>query len=1023
MKFNLSAKIILSLLLTVIIVLFSGFYFIIQKEQKTIIRKMKEEATAITAMIVENIGQSIEEINDERALLQELAEQIHNLERLSWVEIFDRDGIIVAHTNKDLVGSMPESPHIDYVMRALETGKAIEVKVQGWENIIRLTPLYAGKDEMSEITGVMELGIDMGLGMNRASESVDIFFDMYRNIAGRVLKELSEGEYYIQHMTEQIAEFKYVKWIKIFNQDAKIIAHTKKKRIGQKPRPRHEIMVKKVLETGKAIDEEDFGADRFNRFVPYFIVSGEEKINMAGVVELSMDMKPITAQLYTLKKRFIIIASILMIMIVGILLLLLRRLILLPVKKLADATREMTRDSMDQQVDIVSNDELGELGSTFNDMTRNLKESQRLLLKNERKYRRLFHSSTDAIIIHDEEGNILDANERALELFGYSESEMKSITARDIQPADSCSYEEKPCEELAREGFSHYEVNYKKKNGDIFPAEVSVGFFELDGQKVIQGIIRDITERKRAEVILRETEKRLNQAQEVGKVGTWDWSPNTGELIWSNEIYRILGYTLNEVVPSFELFLEMVHPDDRELLNKSVEKALNNEEPYNIDCRIITNKGLERVANAQGEVIFDEKGQALQMLGTFQDITERKKSEEKLKEAKVIADKANDAKSEFLANMSHEIRTPMQAIIGMADFISETKLSPEQLESVTIMQSAGNNLLEIINNVLDISRIEAGHIELENIEFDLTILLEMVMKICSYKTKEKNLKLTCKIEKGTPDGLIGDKVYLQQVLINLVGNAIKFTKAGEVKVAVKVDPESDTEDSESCTLLFSVSDTGIGIPSDKLKEIFKYFTQVDSSSTRIYGGTGLGATISKNLVEKMGGRIWAESEVGKGSTFFFTVRFKVQEGKETSTQETVQKQKLPVDERPLSILLVEDTEDNILLIQMLLKKTPYTIDIAENGKIAVEKFISNAYHLILMDMEMPVMDGYKATKEIRKWERKNKKDTTPILSLTAHALKEYEQKSVDAGCTAHINKPIKKKELLEAIYEYANYSA
>lgn len=538
-----------------------------------------------------------------------------------------------------------------------------------------------------------------------------------------------------------------------------------------------------------------------------------------------------------------------------------------------------------------------ELNQSYGKLQKEVEERNRAkkgLRKSEEKYRKLFHSSTDAIIIHDLEGNLLEVNENALELFGYTESEMKSLTAHDIQPSYAYSPPAKPCEEHALAGDIHYEVDYKKKNGEIFKADVSVGRFEIDEKEIIQGIIRDITERKRAE--------------------------------------------------------------------------------------------------------------------------------DELNEAKRIAENANEAKSEFLANMSHEIRTPMQAVIGTVDVLSDTELTDEQMESVNLLQKAGNNLLDIINDVLDISKIEAGHIEVEKKDFELMKVLEMVTKISSYRANEKGLKLTYSIENGTPEHLIGDKVYLQQVLINIVGNAIKFTKKGKIQVSVKVEPESEKDDNEFYTLRFSISDTGVGIPPDKLETIFERFRQADMSSTRIYGGTGLGATISKGLVEKMGGHIWVESKVDKGSTFHFTVRLGLQDTKKPSTPKATKEAEVFEDTRALSILFVEDSEDNRMLIQNFLRKTPYKLDIAENGKIAVEKFTTNEYHLVLMDMEMPVMDGYSATQEIRRWEKENEKEETPIIAVTAHAFEEHHQKSIEAGCTDHISKPIKKKKLLEVICDYANDS-
>ncbi len=410
------------------------------------------------------------------------------------------------------------------------------------------------------------------------------------------------------------------------------------------------------------------------------------------------------------------------------------------------------------------------------------------------------------------------------------------------------------------------------------------------------------------------------------------------------------------------------------------------------------------------------------------EIKERKQTDEKLKLAMEQAEAASRAKSEFLASMSHEIRTPMNTVIGMADLLRETSLTAEQKKFISAIQSSGENLLLLINDILDLSKIEAGQIEIEKISFDL---MEVVSSTCEaqvFKAQEKGLELSWRISPDIKMYLMGDPTRLGQILTNLIGNALKFTEKGKVAVEVKpheVSGQSEKRDSH-VELLFSVTDTGIGISPEKKEAIFDRFSQADSSTTREYGGTGLGLAISHRLVKLVGGRIWVESDIGQGSTFYFTAKFEVQSDKkniETSKESVVnrsQQQTINVQEdlEQIRILLVEDNEDNQVLIQAFLKKTQYILDTAENDKIAVDKFTTDKYDLVLMDIEMPVMDGYTATNEIRKWERENRRKETPIIVLTAHALVEHTQKGHRAGCNALLIKPIKKADLLAVIEKH-----
>ena len=393
------------------------------------------------------------------------------------------------------------------------------------------------------------------------------------------------------------------------------------------------------------------------------------------------------------------------------------------------------------------------------------------------------------------------------------------------------------------------------------------------------------------------------------------------------------------------------------------------------------------------------------------NVTSRKNAEINLLEAKKIAESATKAKSEFLANMSHEIRTPMTSIIGMAELLSESDLTDKEKDYVERLKGSGDALLSIINDILDLSKIESGRIDLEEIDFNVVEEIEKIISIYGVLAHDKGISLTKTISDDVRANLRGDPVRLRQVLVNLIGNAIKFTDEGEIRVSVEGTPDDDVT-------IFTVTDSGTGISEDKLEAIFDEFSQADSSTTRIYGGTGLGLTISRKLVELMGGEISVESEVGKGSAFCFSVRMKAGLAKKVDRK----KEKKAADgrvERSLKILLVDDSEDNRLLIKTFMKGSQHSLDMAENGEEAFEKFMEKRYDLLLMDMQMPVMDGYEATRIIRRWEEDKNIKETPILAFTAHALKEEVERCLEAGCTDHLAKPVKKKELIERIRSYA----
>jgi PAS domain S-box-containing protein len=406
------------------------------------------------------------------------------------------------------------------------------------------------------------------------------------------------------------------------------------------------------------------------------------------------------------------------------------------------------------------------------------------------------------------------------------------------------------------------------------------------------------------------------------------------------------------------------------------------------------------------------------------EINARKQTELELTRAKERAEVASLAKTEFLANMSHEIRTPLNVIIGTSEFLLENVTDPEQRTSLVMLRRSGTILLQLLNSILDLTRIESGQFELERIPFDVTELLASSCEMLGLQAQGKGVELTWQVSDEAPPRLLGDPLRLRQVLVNLIGNAIKFTEHGSIHVSL--EQCAPAPDGFLCT--FAVRDTGIGIAADKLPQIFDIFTQADASITRSYGGSGLGLAICRRLVALMGGECRVESTVGVGSNFFFTVRLASPDSAPRSAETGDTGRQVPGTQpgpatKRRRILLAEDNIDNRLLIALLMKNSGYDFDEAENGAEAVEMFRRQEYDAVLMDLQMPLLDGFEATRRIRRLEGELARRHTPIIALTAHSFEEDRRKASAAGCDCHLAKPFKKMKLLECLDNFTGGGA
>ncbi len=695
-----------------------------------------------------------------------------------------------------------------------------------------------------------------------------------------------------------------------------------------------------------------------------------------------------------------------------------------------------------------------ELESRVEERTRELQNeigvrtrAEEALRASEERFRLAIEEGPIGTALVDQQFQFMKANRALCEMLGYSETELMTRTFLSVAHPE----EVQKITERARRHFEgdtpadKLEARFVAKNGEMLWVDLSVSPVRnaegqlLYGLALMQNITRrkkaeqalqaEIAEREQAQHDLAERTDFLNSLIENSPVAIAVMDPD-GRLRMCNPAFEALfRYRRGEVTG--RPIQEIVGSNERSEEVRQIVERLRQKKQVHLSTTRKRSDGSE-VAVELFTVPLVTEGKIAGVLGMYQDITERVRAEEALVRAKEAAEAANRAKSEFLANMSHEIRTPMNGIIGMTDLALDTGLTAEQREYLNMVQSSAHSLLGILNDVLDFSKIEAGKLDLEPAVFRLRQSLGETLKALSLRAQQKGLALRWRVGEDIEDDLVGDAGRLRQIVVNLVGNALKFTDEGEVCVEV----EQENPSAQGTTLHFRVRDTGIGISPEKQKLIFEPFTQADSSTTRRYGGTGLGLGICARLVELMGGKIWVESEAARGSTFHFTARVEFASrsgGTERPQTDALEgeraRAKRPMQERHenagaaaangkgLTVLLAEDNSVNRLLAERLLEKHGHRVLPAENGVEALSILERERERIdaVLMDVQMPEMDGLTAIRRIRARETEGEQ-RVPIIALTAHAMKGDREKCMEAGADDYLSKPLHARDLL-AIFD------
>ncbi len=647
------------------------------------------------------------------------------------------------------------------------------------------------------------------------------------------------------------------------------------------------------------------------------------------------------------------------------------------------------------------------------------KKNLEALACSEEKYRTLIEKAEDIIYENGADGYFTYVNPVAERQLGFTREEFAQMPYWNlIKPSyrkPVIAFYKEQFEQKTLHTYSELPV-ISKEGKEIWLGQNATFEYKNDGSATVRVIARDITRLRSVEQQIKESEFHyrtvVNNIAEVvfqtDAEGNWNFLNPA----WA----RITGFSTEESLG--KPYAGYLHPDDRAKSTELFDPLVRHEREYvRQEIRLVTRDGSAKWVELFAQLTLDGERRVLGTSGTIMDISERKAVEVTLIRAKEQAEEAAAAKQSFLSMMSHEIRTPMNAVIGMTHLLLQETPRADQLENLNILKFSADNLLVLINDILDYSKIEAGKITFEEVDFDLRRLVSSVEQSMLYKAQEKNIMLDVTLDEHLPELVVGDPVRLGQILNNLVSNAIKFTERGMVRIEAKVADLTD----EAVAIRISVSDTGIGIPEDKLEYIFERFTQAGSDTTRKFGGTGLGLAITKRLLEMQNSQIYVESVPDLGSRFFFTITFR--RGASGNLHHLPLFENVTDDDLShLRILLVEDNEANTIVATKFLNQWGIQPDYATNGQIAVEMVQQHHYDLLLMDLQMPVMDGYSATRYLRTLEDAYFRHL-PIIALTASAMSDVKQKLLEIGMNDYVTKPFNPSELYNKITYYTKGAA
>jgi len=859
-----------------------------------------------------------------------------------------------------------------------------------------------------------------------------------------------------------------------------------------------------------------------------------------GTISIYITDKSIIEELNSIVKDLIINAIVLSTLLILSLFSIIRFFILKPISDIVDVISKTDEDGI--PLKFVSENgakEIYILASTINNMIVSIKNSRVRLKQNEDRLHYLLEVSPMAVRVAKNRGqDVVFANQAYLDLIKADKKLVSTIDPKDYYT------DKKVFEDILISLDNHQNVHDKlvalNIKGAIVWVMASYMHIEFDGEDAILGWFYNVTKEKELQNETNELKVRLELAWDGVNDGIWDWQIQKNIVYFSKKWKSMLGYEPDELEDTPETFFNLINDEDKKQVSEALQKHFENPEEniYSVSCRMKCKDGSFKWILARGKASLDEFKKPVRMVGSHTDINEQKRIEEELKRAKNDADRANKSKSEFLANMSHEIRTPLNGIIGLTDLVLDTSLNDTQRDYLLKAKSSSKALLNVINDILDYSKIEAGKIDLIIKEFCLEELLKSVSDLFGYKIYEKKLDFMFKIGIDVPFMLVGDNLRVLQILNNIVGNSVKFTNKGYVRINLDVVQKSEN----IVKLQFCIEDSGIGISQKNIDKLFKPFEQGDNSNTREYGGTGLGLMISKQLVHLMHGDIWVESKINHGSKFYFTIEvgykdktykcleniekmskfsgkrvliideneieleylsklltpfnidvtisndgedallkiedekfdylilnskipklgaielikimkirdkllpyilmsspfnrdFIVKEATELKVlidkfllkpylpsdlysvmSSEIAKEEVKLDERVKIdgiVLLVEDNEINQLVASKSLSKYGLSVEIANNGLEAVKMARKKEYDIIFMDLQMPIMDGFEATKKIREMGVK-----TPIIALSAAVMEKDKELTKSCGMNEHISKPIIQQELEEVVFKY-----